>query len=421
MRTMGIFVTLTVIFLAGILLSVIVLRTDTETKVDLVAVNEIMKTVEQHWGSLDEGDLNLNHIQQPFTVLDLNGQPIFHSSPDATRTINEALKNRDTIVDIQIDNAIVGKLIIPCDDQQTLKAIKIRLAIILFIAFTLLAILCVLYAAFLNRTIFRPFRELQAFAANVARGKLDVPLTMSQDNPFGAFTESFDIMREELAAARQSEYEANRSKKELVASLSHDIKTPVASIKAVSELMLLKATDEKMQKQLNTIYAKAEQINLLVTDMFHATLEELNELKVATTEELSSVLYGMINSVNIHDQIHCEPIPDCMIVTDVHRLQQVLDNIVSNAYKYANTPITITSRLTAQHLELHIADNGPGIPEDELPLLFNKFYRGSNAEGRSGSGLGLYISKYLMQRMQGDIACRNREGGFTVTVTIPLA
>ena len=90
-------------------------------------------------------------------------------------------------------------------------------------------------------TVFKPFKKLQSFAVNVARGNLDIPLKMDKNNPFGAFTESFDIMREELAAARQSEYAANRSKKELVASLSHDIKTPVASIKAVSELMLMRA------------------------------------------------------------------------------------------------------------------------------------------------------------------------------------
>ncbi|MCM3782166.1 HAMP domain-containing histidine kinase [Neobacillus mesonae] len=419
MRKRGIFATLITIILAGILLSIFVLQTETETKVDVVVVNETVKTVEQHWGSLDEGDFS--QIHQQFAVLNHKGELIYQSSPSVTMSINEALKNRDTIVDIRIDNTIVGKMIMQHDDAQTLYFIKYRIATILITSFTLLTILCALYVVFLNRTIFRPFRELQAFAANVASGKLDVPLTMSRDNPFGAFTESFDIMREELAAARQSEYEANRSKKELVASLSHDIKTPVASIKAVSELMLLRAIDEKSEKQLNTIYGKAEQIDLLVTDMFHATLEELNELSVKPAEELSSFLYGMISSANIHGQIHCEPIPDCMIVTDIHRFQQVLDNVVSNAHKYAGTPITIDSRLTDSHLELHINDNGPGIPDDELPLLFNKFYRGSNAEGRSGSGLGLYISKYLMHRMQGDIACRNRESGFTVTLTIPLA
>ena len=176
-----------------------------------------------------------------------------------------------------------------------------------------------------------------------------------------------------------------------------------------------------MIKQLNTIYSKAEQINLLVTDMFHATLEELQELKVTVTEELSIVLDGMIANVNYDDQIKCDPIPACMILTDVMRLRQVLDNILSNSYKYAGTSVTIASHVNHTHLEIHIMDYGSGMGSDELPLVFNKFYRGNNAEGKSGSGLGLYISKYLMQNMLGDIECHNRDDGFTVTLKIKLA
>ena len=171
---------------------------------------------------------------------------------------------------------------------------------------------------------------------------LDIPLNMDKNNYFGAFTESFDLLREELSAARQREYESNRSKKELVATLSHDIKTPVASIKAVSELMLMQAKDEKVIKQVNTIYSKAEQINLLVTDMFHATLEELQQLKLTVTEESSEVLVDMIENVNYDHQIVYDSIPPCIILTDPVRMQQVIDNIISNSYKYAGTNCTLS-------------------------------------------------------------------------------
>lgn len=191
--------------------------------------------------------------------------------------------------------------------------------------FLALAVLCILYLLYLETTVFRPFRRLQHFASHVARGILDLPLSMGKRNPFGAFTESFDLMRDELAAARQKAYEANRSKQELVASLSHDIKTPIASIKAVTELMLLQAKDEKVVKQLNTIYSKAEQVNYLVTDMFHSTLEELQELQVTITEESSAVLKGLIENANYDNRIRLAPIPECIFLADVKRLQQVLD------------------------------------------------------------------------------------------------
>jgi len=258
-------------------------------------------------------------------------------------------------------------------------------------------------------------------AVNVARGNFDVPLTMTKNNYFGAFTESFDLLREELGCARQREYESNRSKKELVATLSHDIKTPIASIKAVSELMLMQAKDDKVIKQVNTIYSKAEQIDLLVTDMFHATLEELQQLKLTVTEESSAVLVDMIENVNYDHKIVYDPIPQCIILTDSLRMQQVIDNIISNSYKYAGTMVKIKSQVNRDCLELYIHDFGTGISEEELPLLFNKYYRGRNIEGKNGSGLGLYISKYFMENMYGQISCYNREDGFTVVLKIKLA
>lgn len=419
MRIKWLFITILFVFATGSAASWLVMNSKTDTEVDMVALNEVLKKLESHWGQIDQA--NFSTIKQSFSVIDTHGQVRFQTFEGQSPTINDAIKNTDTITDVVVEGTLVGKLIVLNDDKKVIQQMKRQLIIVLFMTFTMFALLSVIYVLFLNYKVFKPFHKLQSFAVNVARGNLDIPLKMGQNNPFGAFTESFDIMREELALARQSEYEANRSKKELVASLSHDIKTPVASIKAVSELMLLRADDEKVTKQLTTIYSKAEQINLLVSDMFTATLEELNELKVTVTEEESSVLNGIIANVNYDDQISFAPVPACLILTDVSRLQQVFDNILSNSYKYASTSVTILSAIKHTYLEISIMDYGKGIHPDELPLMFNKFYRGNNAEGHSGSGLGLYISEYLMQSMQGDITCHNREDGFSVTLKIKLA
>lgn len=418
MRAKWMILTTLVVLLAGMTLSVFVMNTSVQTDTDPVAVNEIVKITENRWGHLRAEDYG--QVTRQFTVLDNQGNILYQTGEGLSATLNDAIKNRDAVADIIVDGTLTGKVMVHNDFPNIVKHTKQRLMLVIMTTFLVLTLLCALYALFLNRTMIKPFRKLQSFAVHVAKGNLDIPLNMDANNPFGAFTESFDIMREELAAARQSEYEANRSKKELVATLSHDIKTPVASIKAVSELMLLRASDDKAIKQLNTIYSKAEQINLLVTDMFHATLEELRELKVAVAEEPSGILHGMISQVNYDDRIRCSPIPECLVFTDSTRLQQVLDNILSNSYKYAGTAINITSYLTRTHLELHIMDYGNGVDEEELPLLFNKFYRGNNAEGRGGSGLGLYISKYFMQKMMGDIECHNRNDGFTVVLKIKL-
>ncbi len=419
MRVRWFLITILLIFFTGMILSTHLVNKKMITEVDIVAVNELVKTVESSWGSLEQGDYSA--IKQQFVVLDFHGNVRYQSAAGLSLTMNDAIKNRDTITDLSVNDILVGKLIIHNDYRILIQNNKKQLIIVGIITFSVLLIVQTMYILYLNQRVFKPFRRLQSFALHVARGNLDIPLNMDKNNVFGAFTESFDIMREELVAARQSEYVANRSKKELVASLSHDIKTPVASIKAVSELMLLRATDDKVIMQLNTIYSKSEQINLLITDMFHATLEELKELKVTVTEEHSHVLKGMITNVNHDEPIICDSLPDCIILTDVMRLQQVFDNILSNSYKYAGTSVTIQYHISQAYLEVRIMDYGDGINEDELPYIFNKFYRGNNVKGNNGSGLGLYISKYLMQSMQGDIECHNREDGFTVTLKIKLA
>jgi len=269
-----------------------------------------------------------------------------------------------------------------------------------------------------ERGVLSPFRKLQYFAQNVAAGNLDVPLAMDRRGAFGAFTESFDLMRVELKRARENERNANQSKRELVASLSHDIKTPIASIKAVVELMLAKSPDNI--EQLLVIMSKADQIDLLITNMFHAALEELEQLKVAPTEHPSTVLYEMIQSADYDRKVKEIDIPECVISVDRMRLQQVLDNIISNSYKYAGTDIKITSYFEGQHLAIEVIDTGPGVKQDELPLIFEKYYRGGNADKQSGAGLGLYIAKYLMGKMDGDIQCEQNRKEFAVKILLSM-
>lgn len=408
-------------FSMGIALSIIIIKDKNISEVDLVAINDVVKTVEKNWGHISEETFHNSDLKQSFSIIDHLGNMIYQTPDNHFLDLNKAIKNRDLFIDLKQNEEIVGKIIIQNNDQEIVQQMKSELATSISLILGLLMIVSILYIFYIYRTLLKPFKQLQNFAANVARGNLDIPLNMGKNNYFGAFTESFDLLREELEGARQREYESNRSKKELVATLSHDIKTPVASIKAVSELMLMQSKDEKVNKQVNTIYSKAEQIDLLVTDMFHATLEELQQLKLTITEETSEILVDMIENVNYDHKIGCASIPPCIIMMDPLRMQQVIDNIISNSYKYAGTNVTIMSHINQEYLELHIIDYGLGINEEELPLLFNKYYRGGNVEGKNGSGLGLYISNYFMEHMEGKIDCYNRKDGFTVVLKIKLA
>ena len=265
-----------------------------------------------------------------------------------------------------------------------------------------------------------PFGKLKGFAARVAAGDLDTPLEMDRENIFGAFTESFDIMREELKASRKREEAAVKSRKELIAELSHDIRTPVSSIKAMADYLELVSQDEDTKQTLASINSKADRIDKLVSNLFHATMEELEQLEVDPQELSSREIEHIITESDPLKKVVSADIKDCVVYADKLRLEQVFGNIISNSYKYADTDITVSSFFEDVFFVAEVSDKGGGVPDDELEVIMGKFCRGTNAAGKDGSGIGLYISQYLIGQMGGELTCRNNGEGFAVSIRLRL-
>ena len=268
----------------------------------------------------------------------------------------------------------------------------------------------------------RPFNKLSNFAASVSKGNLDVPLNMDRHNYFGAFTESFDRMREELKLSSEREAAANRSKQELVAEISHDIKTPVATIKATCEVMEIKYKEDDIQEKVSVIKSKATSVEHLIDNMFRATLDDLDELKVTPREESSLIIEDMLAGLRFYGTVEQKgSVPECLILVDKLRLEQVIDNIAGNSFKYAGTTLEVEYKSDPDNIHVILSDRGPGVPEKELAMLTTKFYRGSEAagSGKDGSGLGLYLASRFMEKMGGGLDLKNREGGgFTAEIVI---
>ena len=385
---------------------------------DTVAVNEVMQSVTEDFNILEE---HKNTTALDYVVLDENGNLLYKTKSGLSESVNEAITHRDTILDITTDSGIVGKVIIYNDGAQTLQAQKRTAIIILSVAIIISGGICIGYAVYMYVTMIRPFRKLKGFAERIAGGNLDIPLEMDKRNLFGAFTESFDIMRSELKKARLAEAQAQQSKKELVAKLSHDIKTPIASIKAVSEVGLAVTNNEKDKANYTQIIGKADQINTLVTNLFTATLEELQQLTVTPTNIESSKVKTMLENADYLHKATIPDLPECLVYADSLRLQQVFDNIFANSYKYAKTDIVVTAQKADNYIVIGIEDYGGGALPEELPVLKEKFKRGSNAKNTEGAGLGLYISDYFMKEMQGELNIENGEHGLKVTVTLTLS
>ncbi len=385
---------------------------------DAVAVNEVAQSMRRDRDGLEN---HRNETDLDYVVVDGEGAVLFKTREGLSESVNEAVIHRDTILDLEPGDAAAGKILLYNRSAEVLQRQKQNTVIIFACAVLVQCGVCVLYGGWINRAIVRPFRELKDFARRVAGGNLDIPLKMDRANLFGAFTESFDIMRTELKRARQEQARAVAAKKELVAKLSHDIKTPVASIKAASEVGAALTDSERLRDNYTQIIRKADQINTLITNLFTATLEELQVLTVTPAEMESAELKELLENADYLHRAAIPPVPACLLWADTLRLQQVFDNIFANSYKYADSDIDVTIGEEEGGLWICVEDCGHGVSEQEIPLLKEKFRRGSNAAGLEGAGLGLYLSDYFMREMGGALEVCNGRKGLRVTVKIPLS
>lgn len=429
-----------VIFLAGIILFAVLtsgtVTQDTSRKT-ITALNNIARTAETHRTELDT--LGNMGYDGDFVILDMTDNVLYSSTVSSEKlTVETAIQKRYPYQYLKDDSGIWGCVIMIDDGLDGYRMLRLRFIAGMSIGGLIILLGMIGFGIYLNRNVITPFREMQDFAGKVAEGRLDEPLAMDRDNLFGAFSESFDIMREELSASKQRELELQKKERELVASLSHDLKTPVTGIKLAAELLQMRievkaenadsdivfGRDEinSMNEGVDGILQKSEQINALVSDLFTATLDDLGEFKVNCRDEDSGVLAEIVKSCDDkHYTVMGEP-PAVIISIDRKRMAQVIGNILSNSYKYADTAINVDFKLSDGFLEMRIQDHGQGVPSDEIELITNKFYRGKAwaDSGTDGNGLGLYIAKMLMKKMNGDLTAES-DGGLAITLIIPLS
>lgn len=287
----------------------------------------------------------------------------------------------------------------------------------------LIAAVCIFAnAAYTYFAVLRPFAKLEKYAGQLAAGNFDIPLDYERKNYFGKFTWAFDSMRREIIAARAGEKQAVENNKTVIATLSHDIKTPVASIRAYAEgLEAYLGSPEKRQRYLDVIMRKCDEVSKLTNDLFIHSLSDLDKLDIKQTRtEVCGLLEQAIDELDPQgSEIHFEK-PSYEFVTraDPDRLKQIVENIVTNARKYAKTDIDVALERQGSTLAVKFTDHGKGIPNEDMAFVTEKFYRGHNCEGAQGSGLGLYIVNYLCGKMDAQLLLRNTGHGLEVTVTL---
>lgn len=272
--------------------------------------------------------------------------------------------------------------------------------------------------------ILKPFAKLEKYAEQIADGDLDVSLGYERENYFGAFTWAFDHMREEIRYARKREREAIEENKTVIAALSHDIKTPIASIRACSEVLEanLNADYEKRQRYISIILKKCDEVTALVNDLVLHSLSELEKLEIHLEKlKIADIIRQTVEEMAFSDLLLEEPLPDAMVSGDAARVAQIIENLLNNARKYApGAKVHIYAKVLQGRYWIHVQDEGDGILPQDMPFVLQKFYRGKNVEGQPGSGLGLYIVRYLAEAMKGEVRLENTGKGLDVAFCLPV-
>ncbi len=388
-----------------------------QDKINNTEANDIIFTVRKYWPDAERAVRMMQGYGTDYLVTDAEGRTVAASSSGLNTDYVYDFIHKDYSVDILKDGKVLGRIIFINNGEDDFKR-KVGVWALAFLAIFLLKdILAVFY---LWKHIFDPVKRMNDFAGQIARGNLDIPVDCSAS--FGAFSESFDIMREELLYARKGEQEADKRRREVVASISHDIKNPMASIQAIAEYQSLMTGSEELRREFETIMQKTNQINGMIHNLHTSMLDELERLEVRPKELGSSAIGEALRQADFRKRIKDFEIPECLVMADQVRFMQVADNIISNSYKYADTQIEVCSWFEDECLCISIKDFGKGVKKDEEIFLTQKYFRGQNAKEKEGSGMGMYIAEYLVKGMGGRLLCRSEENAwFEVRIWLALA
>lgn len=278
--------------------------------------------------------------------------------------------------------------------------------------------------------IILPFDRLKNLPYELSKGNLTLPLKESKSRFFSRFIWGVDLLRENMEKRKKREIELQREKKNLLLSLSHDIKTPLSAIKLYAKAISkgLYPEKEKQREIAESINLKADEIESYVSRIITASREDFLSMEVKDGEFYLNALVTDIKGYYseklslIKTDFEVGRYEDCLIKGDIDRSIEVIQNIMENAVKYGDgKSIYIDFGEEDNCILISVKNSGSTLSASELPHIFESFWRGSNSERQGGSGLGLYICRQLMHKMGGDIFAEINGEFITVTAVFVKA
>ena len=268
---------------------------------------------------------------------------------------------------------------------------------------------------------------------NISEGDLNVTVEVEGDDEFSSMAANLNKMVEELKELMDKERESERTKNELITNVARDLRTPLTSIIGYLELLSgdVKLDPELQKKYINIAYVKTKRLEKLIEDLFGFTKMNYGKLtmhvaQVDVVKLLSQLLeefYPSFVDKNLSYELQSN-VPAKVITADGNLLARLFDNLINNAIKYGADGKRIMVKLHADDeiVTVSVINYGYVIPADELPLIFNKFYRveQSRSTNTGGTGLGLAISKNIVDMHGGTITVTSDLSGTVFTVKLKV-
>jgi signal transduction histidine kinase len=363
------------------------------------------------------------------TILSAAGGVLADSETDESGVPPPSTDGADRLVHATaIEGDLVLQLSAPLSDiDATVSGMRRRLLYASLLG--LAAALALAIAA--SRVAARPLRAMTEAADRIARGDYDIRLPPSAPDEFGVLARALSSLAAQLQRDMDRIAQLERVRRDFVANLSHELRTPVTAIQGYAETLLDGAADAAQAKEfLEALHRHATRIARLV-----AGLLRLSALEARPTEELvrepvdvAAIARHVVGAAQARaperdKDVAVDLPPALTALGDPMGVEQVLDNLVDNAFRYGGRDVRIEGARVGDAVLIRVIDDGAGIEPDALPRVFERFYR-ARRDGRrreEGTGLGLAIVKHLCEAMGGSVRAESAPGRTSFEVSLPAA
>lgn len=371
--------------------------------------NQVFESYTLNQPALEQGlppyDLNNNQIRNTFNI----GERFYAYAK----------------FDFRFTDGAKGSVFVIRERSPFSEVTRRLLPVLILILLGVIVVANALLYRWITRSVVKPLDLLRSSANRIKEGQLEFALDLHAKDEIGQLNEAFENMRKRLQESVQLRLRDEENRKELISNISHDLRTPITSIKGYIEGIRdgVADTPEKMDKYVNIIYSKAVDLDKLVDELFLYSKLDLKQVPFTFERvDIARFLEDCIEEVQyvleekgIRIEWEERPARGVEVIADLEKLKRTVLNIIENAQNFMDKPektIRISVQATPEWATIEIRDNGMGIPPEAVPHIFERFYRAEQSRNSStgGSGLGLAIASQIIEGHGGSIRAESELG-----------